>query len=172
MHTFKFVGLAALGLSVGCASTDIQTLKRHTSELDVVRPSTVVVYDFSNDFAAAGGGEAWESIHVARVTPQFTYKLNERWSLRGGPMLELSGETGAELASSLRAGASFAVGYQGDSFRIMLGLLAVNKIEDAVYIQPGGAASWNITEALELAIFGSDTLPGQVDDCGWLRLPA
>jgi hypothetical protein len=162
MHTFKFVGLAALGLSVGCASTDIQTLKRHTSELDVVRPRTVVVYEFSNDFAAAGGGEPWESIHVARVTPQFTYKPYDRWSLRGGPMLEFSGETGAELASSLRAGASFAVGYQGDSFRIMLGLLAVNKIEDAVYIQPGGAASWNITEALELSLEGNSARGGDL----------
>ena len=38
--------LFALAGALGCASAGVETTKRLTSELDVVRPSTILVYDF------------------------------------------------------------------------------------------------------------------------------
>ncbi len=39
------IGLTAL-FALGCASAGVENVKRYTSELDVVRPSTILVYDF------------------------------------------------------------------------------------------------------------------------------
>ena len=112
------------------------------------------------DFDIPGGFEPWETIHVARVSPLMTYVVDETWSIHAGPMLEFSGESGADLADSLRGGGAFAVAYKGDGFLIKLGLLVVNEIEDDTYIQPIGMVE--LGDRLHVKLQGNSTRGGEL----------
>jgi hypothetical protein len=70
----------------------------------------LIGYEFDNL-----GFDPWETVHVLRMNPSLQVRLDDTWSLLGGPIFEFSGETDADGGDSLRGGASFGVTYRRDA---------------------------------------------------------
>jgi hypothetical protein len=113
--------------------------------------STIV--SLGGDYRAVGydfgglGGNLWDTVHVTRLNPMLTYLLNERWSLTGGAVFQISAESGAKIGDSLTGGGSAAVGYKwSDTGSIVLGVLVASEIEDDALIQPFVLLNFAITD--------------------------
>lgn len=115
------------------------------------------------DFGGLGGVEPWGTVHVFRFNPMFTYIMNEKWSLIGGPSLQISAEAGADVGDSLTGGGSAGVGYKwSDSLSIAFGVVVTSQIEDDAWIQPFVIINWGITDNLALAMEGTNSRGGEV----------
>lgn len=126
----------------------IGATKRLSDSLSVSLKSDYRVIGY--DFDLAGGVEPWETVHVARFNPTLEIRLAERWSLISGPIFEISAESSADFEDSLRGGGSVAIGYQGDDFKVAVGILARSEIEDDVYLLPILVVDWGIVDDLRL----------------------
>jgi len=115
-------------------------------------------YDFGG---LAVASDPWETVHVLRLNPLFTYLINDTWSVLGGPIVEFSGEGGAQFSDSLRGGGLFGFGYTRDRFYIAFGVLAMTELEKDARIQPFIIVNWNITDGLALGLKGDTSRGGE-----------
>lgn len=104
---------------------------------------------FAYSFDDLPAGDVWDDIHVVRLGPRLNYRLNDSWSLFGGPVGEFSGERGSEFSDSIRGGARFGVHWHpSERLSLSLGILATNKLADDLWIQPVVLIDWHITDDL------------------------
>jgi hypothetical protein len=117
----------------------------------------VVGYDFS------GPGDPLDEIHVFRLNPTLTYILNEKWSLMGGPSLQISAESGAKVGNALTGGGSFGAGYKvSDDLTIALGVVVTSQLEDDAWIQYFVLINWGISDNLSLNMEARNSRGGEL----------
>jgi hypothetical protein len=115
-------------------------------------------YDFDDTIIR----DPWETVHVFRLNPTLQVKLNEAWSLLGGPILEFSGESDADFDDSVRGGAVFGVGYRhSENLHGALGLIVQSEIEDDTYVAPFIHVYWGIVEGLYLTAESESSRGGE-----------
>ncbi len=129
----------------------------------VVGEYRAIGYDFSG-VPNGGGGTVnpWETVHVARLMPLFSYLLNDRWSVVGGPVVEFSGEGGAQVGDSIRGGGVAGFGYQREGLYLVFGVLAMTEIEKDARIQPFVLVDWRITDGLSLGLKAETSRGGEL----------
>ena len=119
------------------------------------------------DYRAVGydfgglGIDPWETVHVLRLNPLFTYLINDTWSVIGGPIVEFSGEENADFADSLRGGGLIGVGFTRGKLYLAGGILAMSEIEKDARIQPFVIVHWNIVGGLTLGLKGDTSRGGE-----------
>jgi hypothetical protein len=106
--------------------------------------------------------DPWGTVHVFRLNPMFTYKMDEKWSLIGGPSFQISAEAGADAGDSLTGGGVVGVGYKwSDTLSIALGIVATSQIEDDAWIQPFALITWGITDSLSFGVEANSSRGGE-----------
>lgn len=117
-----------------------------------------VGYNFGGGFSE----DPWGTVHVLRFNPLFTYIMNEKWSLLGGPSFEISAEAGADVGDSLTGGGVAGVGYKwSDTLSIVLGVVVSSQIEDDAWIQPFALINWGITDNLSFGVEARNSRGGE-----------
>jgi hypothetical protein len=115
------------------------------------------------DFSGIGGGvDPWETVSVLRLNPLFTYLLNDRWSVMGGPILEFTGEEKADFGDSLRGGGLVGFGYKREGYFIAFGVIAMTEIEKDNRILPFVLVNWNITDGLMFGVKADTSRGGEL----------
>jgi hypothetical protein len=109
-------------------------------------------YDWSDVGDLLPSGEdPIKNAYTARFTPGIVYALNETWSLTGGGIIELSGETGADLSDSITYGGFFGARYKvSDSLGLTFGVIAKTRLEDDAIAVPLLGVRWQINDKLSL----------------------
>ena len=119
-------------------------------------------YDFSGT-AGFGALDAWEDIHSIRFSARFTYRLDEQWSLFGGPVFTLSAEDGADLGDGFAPGGLVGATYRfSDELTLGGGLFVVSEIEDDVAVFPTIIVNWKINDEWTLRNSQADFGPGSL----------
>ncbi len=124
-------------------------------------------YDFSGS-TGFGGLDPWEDIHSLRIGTRFTYRLDEQWSLFGGPVFTLAAEDGADLGDGFAPAGLVGATYRfSDTLTLGGGLLVVGEIEDDVQVFPALIVNWKINDQWTLrnsrADFGSGAFGGGLE---------
>lgn len=111
-----------------------------------------VAYEFDDPPTIAGSEQKpWNTIHVARLNPLLDLRLNDRWRIFGGPLVEASLENGADLTNGLKPGVLLGAEFRpSPTFKLGIGALGVVEIEDDFYLQPLLLLDWEPTEALSI----------------------
>jgi hypothetical protein len=113
-------------------------------------------YDFSGASALVdpvlfGDAEPWEDIWSARLSLAVRHALDKEWTIHGGPTLQFSGESGANLEDTIDVGGFGGVIWQvSDALRLGLGVGVSTRIEDDVRVFPLFTVDWRISESWSL----------------------
>lgn len=109
-------------------------------------------YDWSDvGDLLASGRDPIKNAYTVRFTPGAVYALNETWSLTGGGIVELSGETDADLSDSATYGGFFGARYKvSENFGLTFGAIAKTRLEDDAIVVPLLGVKWRIDEKLTL----------------------
>ena len=99
-------------------------------------------YDFSNDT-----GLLWEDIHQFTLIGLMTYVLDAKWTLLGGGVFRLAGESGADFGDALTGG-GFAGFLYSATEDLKLGVLlgAVSQLEDGAAVLPLPLVRWKLSD--------------------------
>ena len=138
----------------------LSTMLGDSLALSLGGESRVVGYDFDG----FGGADPWDTVHIMRLNPTLTYLCNEKWSLTGGPILQLSAESGADVGDSLTGGGTAAIGYKwSDTGSIAVGVLVTSQIEDDALVQPFVILNFGITDNLSFSMDASSSRGGSLE---------
>lgn len=108
-------------------------------------------YDFSSAASSLGVSDPWDEIHTVSLGAVLSVDAGSEWTLFGGPILQLSGEAGADFSDAIQGGGLFAVSYRvSDTLTIGGGLGVVTQIEDDVRVFPVFVLNWQITDTLSV----------------------
>jgi hypothetical protein len=112
----------------------------------------ILSYRFSlYDFSDGPDGDLWDDIHTVRFTPLVQYKLDEKWTIFGGPSAGFSAESDADITTAWTFGAIAGVRYKvSETLTVGGGLGVFSQIEDDPSILPLLIVNWQITERLDL----------------------
>ena len=106
-------------------------------------------YDFSSGLDSV----AWENINQYTLLGLLNYKLDDNWSLLGGPVFRLAGEGSAAFHNGFTGGALAGFNYTASKdFSVGLAIGLISQIEDDPGIVPIPMLRWNIAEPLTLRI--------------------
>ncbi len=112
-------------------------------------------YDFNDAGGlvnAAASTEPFEDGHIFTLTPSVAYIIDQRWSVRGGVLLESAFEPGADFGDSLTFGGLVAARYNfSKEFALTFGVAAKSRLEDSALVIPIIGAEWTINEQLRLS---------------------
>lgn len=105
------------------------------------------------NFSSANGLSAtnpWGNINRLGLGVRLTYKVTDLWNISGGPMIQSSGEDGANFSDSLLYGGMVSAMYRVTrDFTVGFGAGAFYRFEE-IKIFPYPLISWNITDRLHL----------------------
>ncbi len=116
------------------------------------------VYDWNN-FRKTDPGVKTPVDHVGllRIAPGIDYAINDRWSVRGSVLGQVSGEYGTDVADSTSYGVLGLVMYKvNDRLLIGGGAVYYTELEDGSSILPLGALEWRINDKLHLSGRGTE----------------
>ena len=106
-------------------------------------------YDFS-DRSAFPMPNPWRHINRVGLGTRLRYQLSEQWSIGGGPVVQQSGEEGANSGDSLMYGGMVAAVYRANpDLMIGFGAGAFYRLEET-RVFPSLIISWKITDRLRL----------------------
>ena len=105
-------------------------------------------YDFKGFFT-----DPWEDIHTVRTAPLLHYRIDDEWSVFGGPAIGFSAEDGADLGDSFTAGGIVGFGYRAnDRLTVGMALGVFSRIEDDAAILPLPIVDWRFAEDWTLRV--------------------
>ncbi len=106
-------------------------------------------YDISN-LKGFSVSSPWNKIDRVGLGAGVSYKLNESWSLRAGPIVQYAGERGADFGDSLMYGGIISASYRVNrNLLIGFGGGVFYRLEETSFF-PAFLISWNITDRLRL----------------------
>lgn len=99
------------------------------------------------------GGDPWEDIHTMRTAPLLHYRIDDQWSVFGGPAIGFSAEDGADLSDSFTGGGIAGFGYRAnDRLTVGVALGVFSRLEDDAAILPLPIVNWRFAEDWSLHI--------------------
>ncbi len=117
----------------------------------------VDLYDFRATAVAptvlgvAPPANPWDDIHTLTAAAIFSYKLNNDWSIFGGPLLQSARESGADFGDSIIGGGAIgAVYHASDDLSIGGGVAIASQLEDSARIFPIIVINWQFADRFSL----------------------
>jgi hypothetical protein len=106
-------------------------------------------YDFDGEPVL--GPEPWTRVHRGFVGLFFDYEIVDDWTIRGGPVLGLSFEEGADWDDAINGGGLIGFTHKVDeSLRLGAGIGIVSQLEENTRFFPVVVIDWEITDNLRL----------------------
>jgi hypothetical protein len=128
-------------------------------------------FDFAPTASLGLGSAPWEDIYTLSFGARVQVKLNDKWKLSGGPVVQFSRESGADWSDSATVGGTISAIYQwNDNLAIGFGVGVISQIEDDALIIPVLTIEWTITDTLRL-VSGSPTATGVGAELIWEFAP-
>jgi len=116
------------------------------------------VYDW-NDFRKESPGVKTPVDHVGllRASPGLTYTINDRWTVRGSVIGQISGAYGANVGDSFTYGVLGMVIYRvNDRLTLGAGAVYYSQLEDDNAYLPIGSVVWKVSDAFVLSAVGTE----------------
>lgn len=116
---------------------------------------TAVTYDLSHwnfdDVTRFGGNDPWENIHTFNWAATLHYEIDETWSVFGGPLINISGESDADVEDSITGGGAIGATWRAsDNLSISLGFTITSELEDDTRFFPLILINWEFAPAWAL----------------------
>jgi hypothetical protein len=135
----------ALGLDANC--TDTLTVKNKLNY-------TYDKYNFADSM-----GDPWEDVHTLSYAMLIDCKIDDTWTVFGGPMLAIAAEDGADWGDAMIPGVSIGAKYRfSPDLVVGLGVAGVQPIEDGFAVLPIILLDWKISD--EFSVRNSSPIPG------------
>jgi hypothetical protein len=113
-------------------------------------------YDFSGP-GAAGVGDPFNDVYESRLRSTLYTPLDRELSVFTGLELAYGGESEADLASGLTAGAAVGASYRAsENLEVSLGVAAASRLEDDAYALPFIGVDWQLTGSTRLVAEGPE----------------
>ena len=97
-------------------------------------------YDFSRP-------EPWDDIHSFRATALVSYRLDDKWSVFGGPSIGFSGESEADFGDAVTFGGVLGASYRvSERMVVGAGFTVSSEIEDDTRLRPLVLVNWQIND--------------------------
>jgi hypothetical protein len=115
---------------------------------------TEIAYELSHyDFGGGGFGIAaqdpWSTTNNMHIRPLAVAMIHDDFALLGGPIIDYSGESGADFYDSITFGWIGAFRWQvSESFAFGLGLQISDRLEDSTAFYPTFILNWQVTDRL------------------------
>lgn len=111
-------------------------------------------YHFSG-LAAPLGDRILDDALILRLAPGAEVKIDEDWSVSGGPIVTFSGDPNVDIGDALTYGGFVSAKYKfSDTFKLAFGVLANTQLEESVFVIPLLGIEWQITPDLALTTDG------------------
>lgn len=106
------------------------------------------MYDFSGTaLTVVPPASPWDDIHTITAAAIFSYKLNNDWSIFGGPLFQSARESGADFGDSVTGGAAIGATYRvKPDFTIGGGVAIMSQLEDDPRIVPFLILNWGFAD--------------------------
>ncbi len=94
----------------------------------------------------------WTEVYSVGFAPRLTMALSEQWAVTAGPVMELSGERGADFGDAIQWGGVAAVRYAFDREHVLgLGLLVLTQLEDDPLFLPLPLVDWSLGDGWKIS---------------------
>lgn len=113
-------------------------------------------YDF-NDATdlIPSGRNPFQEVHQLRFTPTLFWRIDEAWSVVGGPVVQFAGERDADVGDSATYGGFVAGNYRlSENLSLSFGVRAVTELESDASVIPLLGVTWKISEQVTLRTRG------------------
>jgi hypothetical protein len=112
-------------------------------------------YSFESDAGAGVFEDPFNDVYRFRLSPGFFYVLNQQWGILGGGIVEIAGESDADLGDSATYGGFVGARYAfSDGFAMTGGIQAKTRIEDNALFIPIIGFEWKVTPKVTLSTSG------------------
>jgi len=116
-------------------------------------------YDSYNFSDTLGDVDPWGNVHTLTYNMLFEYKIDDTWTLFGGPNAGYAAEDGADWGHALIWGGSVGAKYRvNPDLMVGLGIAGIQPIEDGFAVLPIILLDWKISD--EFALRNSNPIPG------------
>jgi hypothetical protein len=108
----------------------------------------LVFYEFNSyDFANTDRGGWWKDVHYLTYIPSLRWKIDDQWSIFGGPALQVAAESGADFSDGVTGGGLVGFLWRRDSnLTVGAGIAGVTRIEDKFGLAPIPLVVWRFAE--------------------------
>lgn len=115
-------------------------------------------YNFSGD-TSLGGPDPWDDVQTYSVAGILNWNMSSDWTMFGGPIFQVSRESGADFGDSFTGGGIVGASFEaGPDLVLGAGVGVMTRLEDSLRLFPVFAIEWQITNDLRL----TSRLPAQV----------
>lgn len=114
---------------------------------DGFKLNNILAYEYHNYTFSGSSAFQWESINRFVYAPLFRWEASESWTVLAAPVVQWTGESGADIKDAFTGGALVGFNYQA-SPDLSLGLLvgALSQIEDDAIIVPIPTVNWRFAK--------------------------
>jgi hypothetical protein len=138
----------------GKFSTDTARLE-FTSQTEFTKAlywDNLVFYEFNTyDFSNTDRGGWWKDIHYLTYIPSLRWKIDNQWSVFGGPVLQVAAESEADFGDGVTGGALVGFLWRRDAnLSVGAGIAGVSRIEDKFGLAPIPLVVWKFAEGWTL----------------------
>jgi len=104
----------------------------------------LVGYEFNGyDFSNTRRGSWWKDVHFLTYIPSLRWQIDKHWSVFGGPVLQVAGESDADWGDGVSGGAIVGVLWKHDANLSVGGAIAgLTRIEDKFGLAPIPLVLW------------------------------
>jgi hypothetical protein len=104
-------------------------------------------YDFTNTQQGTPfgvvGGDPWQDVHYLTYIPSLRWKIDPHWTVFGGPVLQVAGESGADFGDAVSGGGLVGFMWIRDSNLSVGGAIAaISRLEDQFGLAPIPLVNW------------------------------
>lgn len=117
-------------------------------------------YSFNGDvFPSLGSNvDPWRDIQTIGLGAVLVWRIDEQWTLSGGPIGQFSGEESVDVGDAASGGGLVAASYKvSDALLLGGGVGVLSRIEDDPLIFPVILVEWQINDSLRLSTRGGPT---------------
>jgi hypothetical protein len=112
-------------------------------------------YSFDSGSSAGLFADPFNDVYRFRVAPGFFYAINQQWGILAGGIVELAGESDADVSDSATYGGYVGARYAfNEDFALTAGFQAKTRIEDNALFLPILGFEWRVTPRVTLATSG------------------
>jgi hypothetical protein len=113
-------------------------------------------YDFSGR-TGFGGLDPWSSVHTLSFAAQLRWRVDDEWTVFGGPLLRVSGESDADVDDAFAGGGLAGFTYKfSDTLTLGPGVIVISEIEDGTDVFPILFVNWQLSDRLALRTRGGE----------------
>jgi hypothetical protein len=113
-------------------------------------------YDFKNATTLIPGtSDPFSDMYLVRISPSAMYHFSQQWAVIGGAIIEIAGESDADVGDSFTGGGFGGARYAfSEDLAVTLGVVVKSTLEDDPYVFPLNSVEWQITPDVRFTTAG------------------